>query len=166
MTLPRGGRVFASAILLLLAGCSSGMEADYASIGLVPVHGTVSLDSQPLAGATVVYESTDQTFSTATTDPEGRYEMQFNSEVAGVTPGEKVVRITLKTKIGEEADDEESGADGERPVRVTRRTKVELPSGELPPTYNRQSELRVMVDADQPEINFDLAGDGSTRTSG
>ena len=40
--------------LLLSAGCGGSIEADYSKLDLVDVSGTVTLDGQPLSGATVV----------------------------------------------------------------------------------------------------------------
>ena len=42
--------------LLLSAGCGGSIEADYSKLDLVDVSGTVTLDGQPLSGATVVFE--------------------------------------------------------------------------------------------------------------
>jgi hypothetical protein len=122
---------------------------DYGSIGLVAAHGVVTLDQQPLAQVTVVFEAPDKQFSYATTDGEGKYALQFDSNQPGVTQGRKVVRISaLPGAAGEEAGSESSAEEGDAkpPAAVER----------VPARYNRQSELTVDVGPDRTEYNFDL----------
>ena len=56
---------------LLLAGCSHPLATDYSKLGLVDVSGRVTLDGDPLAGATVLFEADDQTYSYGRTDASG-----------------------------------------------------------------------------------------------
>jgi hypothetical protein len=119
---------------------------DYSSVNLVAGHGVVTLDQQPLAQATVIFETPDKQFSYATTDASGKYTLQFDSNQPGVTPGSKVVRISsLSTALGEGAETVlEAGAAQATPVE------------RVPERYNQQSDLKVDVSPDRTEYNFDL----------
>lgn len=119
---------------------------DYSAVNLVAAHGVVKLDQQPLPQATVVFESPDKQFSSATTDAEGKYVLQFDSVQRGVTPGPKVVRITTAGGVGEAAESTGEEGAAPKPAAVER----------VPPHYNRQSELTANVTPDQTEYNFDL----------
>ncbi len=149
-----------SCLALALAtstGCGSGDGADYASIGLVPITGTVTLDGQPLEGAVVMFEAPDTTFCYGTTDAEGHYELKFNSEVMGVPPGEKVVRIGTTASTGE-VDTE--GADDDDDA-VARRKKKRDPNEQVPEAYNEDSQIKATVSDSQTVYDFALKSDGS-----
>ena len=77
----------------------------------------------------------------------------FNSEQSGVATGEKIVRIQLGRAF---SDGEDEGSDAE---------SLTADSGELPSSYNRDSQLAVTVDAGIQTINFDLNSDGSTTSA-
>ncbi len=136
-----GSRLVAAIACLLvlspLVGCGGPKRADYSSLGLVNVTGTVRLDGAPLAGATVVFENEDLTFSQATTDSAGRYRLMFNSEQPGIAPGTKKVRISSLSSHGDAAP-----AEG-REERV-------------PARYNTQSQETVEVTSDQRTFDFDV----------
>ncbi len=135
---------------LLATGCG-GDKPDYANLNLVDVSGTVTLDGEPLAGAGVFFEADDQTFSYAKTDSSGHYAMRFNSEITGVLPGPKTVRIR-STGLGfdddgdSEDEPDEGSSGGEKPERV-------------PTRYNSASELTVTVSDSERTFNFDLTSD-------
>jgi len=96
----------------------------------------------PLAGVTVVFEAENGQFSSGVTDSAGRYVLRVDSDKAGVTPGEKVVRVTsrgLSEDWGEEAESEESGGP---------------PPEKIPARYNRNSKLRIVVPSDQYDIEL------------
>jgi len=133
-------------ILAIAAGCSNRRRADYRDLDLADVRGTVTLDGRPLAGARVIFEADDKTFSYATTDSSGRYRLMYNSEQSGVKPGPKTVRITWLPSGGDEGSEglEESGE------ALTARPEP------VPARYNRRSELAVQVDADSHTFDFDL----------
>lgn len=115
---------------------------DYASLELLPVSGLVTLNRAPLAGAQVIFEAPDGTYSYGRTDAEGRYELQFNSEARGTLPGEKTVRIWTARRGIEFA--------------------TEAPPGEtdleelIPAQYNEASELHVHVTDQQRTFDFAL----------
>ena len=140
---------------LAATGCDNGLSPDYASLGLVPISGTVTLDSQPLSDAVVFFEAEDQTQAYATTDENGAYEMKFNSEVNGVTPGKKVVRISTTASTSEDdgAESEEDPDEKKKPAAKKDR---------VPAAYNSKSKLVVEVTDARTEYDFDLKSDGST----
>jgi hypothetical protein len=137
---------FSAWVLAAVAGCYRAPRMDYASVKLVSAHGVVTLDQQPLAQATVIFETPDKQFSYGTTDASGKYALQFDSNQPGVTPGPKVVRISsLSTALGEGAETvREDGA------------AEAAPAERVPARYNQQSELKVDVSTDRTEYNFDL----------
>lgn len=129
---------------LLLAGCDDA--PDYGSLNLVSVTGKVTLDAQPLAGATVRFEGPPGRFSSGATDAAGVYRLMYDSNQAGCTPGEKTVRITkLEVAEGEEGGTIE-GADG----------TVEKPTEPIPAQYNTASTLKAVVSASNKTFDYDL----------
>jgi hypothetical protein len=142
--------------LVLLAGCGGAPQMDYSQVNLVSAGGVVTLDGQPLPAAVVTFESADGQFSYAMTDSAGNYELQFDSDQAGVTPGPKTVRISTTRKIlGLNAED---GAEaGEASEEEGQTPSPSSSAGErVPAKYNQQSELQVQVSPDRTEFNFDL----------
>lgn len=150
----QAGRSFwcglAAAALLAATGCG-GPAADYSALGLVNVSGTVTLDGSPLEGATVVFEAADGQFSSGVTDAGGRYTLRIDSDHTGVTPGEKIVRVTsrpLSEEWGEEGEENGGEAAGGGP-----------PPEKIPARYNRESELRLTVPGET--YNIDLSSTSS-----
>ncbi len=136
--------------LLLPAGCYR--SAPYRTTGvLVAAYGTVTLDGEPLEDAVVLFQAGDGSFSYAQTDDEGYYELQFDSQEMGVTPGTKRVRISMNRRIkGLNSTDEggpEDRAGGSYP---------NPPPERVPERYNTQSELQVEVLPSRKRYDFDL----------
>lgn len=77
----------------LLAGC----EAPYST-----VKGQVTLDGKPLRGATVGFFPGQGRGSYGETDAEGRYELKYTVQKAGVPAGRCVVRITTADAVNPE----------------------------------------------------------------
>jgi hypothetical protein len=141
--------VFAS---LAMPGCF-GVSTDYSTVELAQVSGTVTLDGKPLSGVTVLFEASDKTTAFGTTDAGGAYVLQFNTEKAGVTPGEKIVRIR-GGGFGEEADAAEgSEEEGAAPSPAA--------SSGVPACYNSDSKLKATVASGSQTMNFDLKSDCS-----
>lgn len=83
----------AAACSLLLAGCGG----EGTNPNLVPVAGTVTLDNQPLAGASITFIPTGATAGqggTGQTGPDGKYELTHFREGKGVDPGEYSVVVS------------------------------------------------------------------------
>jgi hypothetical protein len=139
----RQGYFALSLLGTLLAGCTARL-ADYRSLDLVTVSGVVTLDGQPLAGATVLFEGADRSFSSGTTDKAGRYQLSYSSEQRGVKPGRKTVRIRTRPVTTEEPTD---GGRSEEAAPIPER---------IPARYNVQSVLSADVDARHGRFDFAL----------
>lgn len=150
-----------------LAGCDVGPGVDYSSLGLVPITGEVTLDGEPLSGAVVFFESPDLTQAYATTDEEGHYKIKFNSEVDGVKPGTKIVRISTTASTGEGGEEEdEDGDEDNTPARRSKPSKKDTsnPGERVPSEYNKKSELTIEITSGDSVVDFHLKSDGSTVT--
>jgi len=131
--------VLLALVVLCLSGC--GSSDGYT---LVPVSGTITLDGQPLAGASVSFQRTggDTTVgpgSAAVTDASGKYELktaEANSQ-PGAVVGMHVVRIT-GVQDQRAADDDTARPMAKDPV---------------PPRYR------------DPGINFDVPKDGTDKAN-
>ena len=86
--------------VLLLSGCS-GTKVP----GLAAVQGRVTLDGEPLAGATITFARQDAggRSASAVTTESGEYRLQYLPGYSGATPGEYNVSIrkTVVTETGE-----------------------------------------------------------------
>lgn len=147
---------FLFVVLVATAGCG-GPVADYSMVDLVNGQGVVTLDGQPLAGAVVTFEDpTDGTFSYALTDADGKYVLQFDSEMQGVKTGKKVVRISTTRKIlglNSKPGQGPEGEDGTAP----KGSAAKAPGGELvPDRYNKNSELTADVVQGTTQYDFTL----------
>ena len=165
-----------------LCGCDTTTpRADYSSLDLVDVTGTVTLDGAPLADAVITFDEPDgRSFSFARTDADGGYEMRFDSDVNGVTPGLKRVQISTTRSIvgleppggsetdgvGEAEADAEDAAAAENASRRRRRASAEAGEDEsfgsdtterVPARYRGEdSELTAEVSADNDTFDFAL----------
>jgi hypothetical protein len=74
--------------LILLAGCEPAANPD-----MVPVKGTVTYKDKPVAGANVVFQSSEQG-SFGVTDEQGRFQLQTFAPGDGAPPGEYKVLIS------------------------------------------------------------------------
>jgi hypothetical protein len=134
MTNSLSSALCAFAGLLCLAPLVGCAKNDRPPLG--GVHGTVTLDGQPLAGAIVTFEPVGPgRGSIAMTDAQGRYELIYIRNDKGAKVGAHRVQITT------------SNANAGKP---------EL----LPPRYNAQTTLSADVKAGDNEINFALASNG------
>lgn len=141
----------AGLLLAALAGCDgTRADVDYGKAGLVDVSGAVTMDGKPLPNAVITFEAPDGQFSFAQTDPDGRYTLQFDSQMEGVTPGEKTVRISTRKILGLNTEKEEG--DGTSPAGAAE----EL----VPARYNKESELKRAVESDEAQT-FDFALESS-----
>jgi len=154
-----GVAILHMSLLLLFAGCgtSAGMT-DYSALKLVPVSGRVTLDGKPISSVTVIFESDDGTWSSGNTDEDGRYRMQFNSEVEGVVQGRKIVRVYQRTNSGD--SDEDSPSDNGPSEATKESSKRAADLLRVLPRYGRRSKLTADVHAETRELNFELRADG------
>lgn len=140
--------------LCLLAGCNTSPQMNYDSVDLVKVTGTVTLDDKPLPDAVVKFESADGQYSFAKTNEKGQYTLQFDSEMQGVTPGEKTVRISTAASLGEGLEEEEAPpGEGGDESETSGPKKAEL----VPEKYNKNSQLkRIVKPKESQTFDFDL----------
>lgn len=134
------------ATVVLVAGCS-GPISDYGKVDLMNAGGRVTMDGQPLADVTVVFEADGGQFSFGKTDASGQYELRFDSVKKGLTPGPKLVRITSRP-VGEE---DEGGGEETEENSGRKKSKETVPR-----KYNTESKLRVEVSPKQRRYDFDL----------
>ena len=113
-------------ILHVVTGCST--RGDRPELG--PVEGTVTLDGQPLAGATVIFHPDKGKISMAKTDDNGHYELVYLRDIKGAKLGHHRVEITTWTE-------------------QTRRER-------LPPRYHSHTELEAEVGERKNRFDFNL----------
>ena len=112
---------------LLIFGCSPARQPP-----LGRVSGTVSLDGETLANATVRFTPTGPgRTSEGTTDADGRYELRYLRDIPGANIDQHTVRITTASE-----------ANGGREL--------------LPPRYHSHSQLKARVVAGTNGLDFDL----------
>lgn len=86
-------------LVLLLAGCGAATAAP--DVDLVPVTGRVTLDGNPVANATVLFnplQGTKGTGGYGVTDAEGKFVLKHRSEKEGCEAGEYGVTFTKITQ--------------------------------------------------------------------
>ena len=120
------GTVLLTAVLSIpVAGCG---KSDMPALG--QVSGTVTLDSQPLAAATVYFQPEVGKQSQGRTDAEGRYELNYLRETMGAVVGPHTVSILTASELA--------------------------PEERLPPRYNFQTTLTAEVTPGANTIDFPL----------
>jgi hypothetical protein len=113
-----------------MAGCGrSGPQ-------MAPVHGRITLDGQPLAGADVRFQPVGpERPSTGRTDSEGRYELMFKRGQPGAVVGQHTVRIWVSPEVVPHP-----------PIIAAR--------------FDSKSELRREVKSGDNEFDFDVTAEG------
>jgi hypothetical protein len=125
-------RALLLAAIVTCVGCTRSSKVD--------VGGTVTLNGKPLAGGTVVFEPADrQGASFGGTIEEGKYSLTGDS---GVSPGEKIVRVTGVWNTGRQVPVGPPAPPG----TMTEEVK-EIP---IPAAYNQNSTLKVTVTEGAP----------------
>jgi len=109
-----------------VAGCSKGDQPD-----LGDVQGTVTLDGQPLAQATVVFRPAGGgRASQGITNEAGKYEIIYIRDIKGAKLGSHKVAITTATETN--------------------------PEERVPAQYNRQTTLTAEIQPGTNQCDFDL----------
>lgn len=142
-------RIFCGVISLVLAvaGCESKPKSNYERLNLVNAGGTIMLDGQPLPNAVISFDDpADDTFAYGMTDSTGKYRLQIDSEMKGVRPGAKVVRISTTRKILGLNVNEDSDTSN----------KSVAPTEQVPERYNKKSKLFVEVVTSKTNYDFSL----------
>lgn len=134
----------ATAVVVVISGCGDDVGVD-----LVPIAGVVTLDSQPLANAKVVFQPQNGRPSVGVTDDQGRYELLYTLDEPGALPGSHTISISTFLEPDSDSDD---------PVRMQGRKET------VPATYNHRSTLTLEIAPDHAElVNFELTtGDDRT----
>jgi len=129
----RNGSLWACLLLSVIA--CTGCEPHSAAV--VPVSGTVTLDGQPLAGATVNFQPiTDKssaaqvaTGSYGKTDEQGRYTLRLiDPDQPGALIGKHMVTVTTAVSA-DPASDELKLQQAERISDKSRTQEIEVPPG-------------------------------------
>lgn len=129
-----------SVAALMLLGSTAGCGGNE---DLAGVHGTVTMDGEPLADALVTFAPVEPGRPAAgRTDEQGRYELVFSRDAEGALIGEHIVSISTYNVVPGEGDSEKVV-----PERV-------------PAKYNVNSQEKVTVEKGSNEFNFDLDSDG------
>ncbi|QDT20662.1 carboxypeptidase regulatory-like domain-containing protein [Gimesia chilikensis] len=129
--------ILISSLLFCFSGCAGG--SGEAVPELADVNGVVTMDGAPLVNAKVIFEPQETTgnarrrASSATTQEDGSYNLDYNEDASGASLGKHRVVIIKLTDNPEDA--------GKQLV---------------PTKYNDKSELTADVKADGNTINFDL----------
>lgn len=129
---------------LPLCGCSGSSGPE-----LGKVSGTVRLDGQPLANASVRFTPEKGAPSIGITDDQGNYELQYSSSRNGALVGNHIVRISTHRHAGEDDDGNKTPAVPEK----------------VPAEYNvnaaQNPEMKREVKSGSNAIDFDLKAGGS-----
>lgn len=111
------------------------------------VSGTVTLDGEPLAEATLIFTPiTGGRPAAARTNSQGRYELIYDREDSGAMLGEHVVEITTADELVGEDD------------------TVEKIAEKVPTEYNLDSKLRATVKEGTQTFDFALKSGGEIMT--
>lgn len=122
-----------------LLGCGGGRE------GTAYVEGRVTLDGEPLAGATVLFVPQAGRPASGVTNADGRYVLEYEPGKRGAPVG--TCRVQITTGRGESL-----GPDGKVIPAVPEK---------VPMRYNVKSELSVVVEAGKRNrFDFDLKSGG------
>jgi hypothetical protein len=119
------------ATLACLAGCGG---PEHPEVGRVS--GVITLDGQPLADATVMFQPTNGRASVATSDSAGKYSLTYLDGVPGAKLGAH--KVIIRTEI--------PGEDGQPPIAKEK----------LPKKYHEQTELTAEVKPGSNTFDFDL----------
>jgi len=127
-------KVWFFVLLTTMVGCGEGG-------GFESVHGTVTLDGEPLANCKVVFSPTEGgRRAVASTDENGEYELASSLSQSGILPGSYVVHMTT-------AETDQGDGDGGVAQRV-------------PLAYRAKNAPTVEVTDSGGQFDFDLKSSG------
>jgi len=141
-------------VLVGLAGCGGGD-----SFEIAPVSGTVTLNGQPLADATIGFqpsggEKEQGPGSSGKTDAQGRYTLTTNDGRRGATVGTHQVRIST-LKMAENKDVEDASIF----IKLSKSGSVLAPE-KVPSKYAKEEPLTFTIPSGGTDkADFNLSGD-------
>ncbi len=122
-------------LILFVVGCGDSVE-------LVYVEGTVTLESEPIPDAEVIFQPEDGRPSAGTTDSQGHYVLHYLPERAGALPGTH--RVVISTYIE---------ADPDSPNPIIQEGRAEA----VPECYNTKTTLTAELKPGQSDtLDFAL----------
>ncbi len=127
---------------LLLAVACVGCGGD--DIEIASVEGTVTMDGQPLANASVVFVPESGRPAGASTDENGKYVLSFGGERQGAMLGKNRVRIST---LADPSEDDDGNIIPGAPETV-------------PMKYNTDTELEFVVEQKKNIADFALDSEG------
>lgn len=136
--------ICSTATLTILTAVAMGMTGCAGGGNVAPVTGTVTMDGEPLANATVTFMPQDEGGSSyGLTDTAGAYTLTYGREQEGAEIGEHKVMITTETSGDPDADP---------PIAASPET--------VPAEYNSATTLTATVEPGGSTIDFDLESGG------
>jgi hypothetical protein len=135
-----GSALWLGVVVLFAPGCGpSGPK-------IASVTGRITMDSKPLANATVVFIPENGRPAGATTDANGKYVLNFSQGRRGAIPGKNMIRVTTLR-------DPTPGEDG-KSIPGSKET--------IPMRYNAATELTFDVAPNKKNVaDFDLKSGGA-----
>jgi hypothetical protein len=132
------GYIFRWRVVTVMLACLAGCGGpEHPEVGRVS--GAVTLDGQPLAEATVMFQPTNGRASIATTDSAGKYSLTYLDGVPGALLGAH--KVIIRTEI--------PGEDGQPPIAKEK----------LPKKYHQNTELTAEVTRGSNTFNFELTSE-------
>jgi len=143
------GVFVACAVIVFSLGCGGGNP------NVAPVTGTVTLDGQPLADATVLFNPMGEegSFSSGGTDANGKYELTYSADQKGAWIGQHTVIIS---KV-----EEEPGGEGDEEEQQEEEEEEEEEVTSEPTPFNGTSKVLAEVKAGDNTLDFALTSEGS-----
>ena len=129
-----------------LCGCGGG--SDDPDLGYV--EGTVTLDSQPLPNARVIFQPEKGRPAYGKTDSNGYYEMSFSRDDQGAAVGQSEVTISTYQEGDPDAENDEA-----------KKSQKE----QVPVQYNEKTTLTADVKPGNNVFNFDLESKGEIQNT-
>lgn len=138
---------------------------DYASLGLVKVAGTVTLDGVPLSNVEVRLENVEESiYSYGITDASGRFELMFDSRTPGIIPGRKRVRIVERRKSEKEMSRKDTSSELNENAGQSEEqgASIAVPSVQsVPDCYGKDPSFFVQIVGATSRLSLDLRSDCS-----
>lgn len=151
--------------IMTIQGCFVTSSPNYASLGLVPVAGTVTFDGVPLPNVEVRLENTEESiYSYGVTDASGRFELMFDGRTPGILPGRKLVRIVARRKSEGEMTrpmNSQAAEYASMPSDAIDARSATADSASIPDCYGKESACYVQIERATSRLALALRSDCS-----